>query len=67
MATQNVPSEFGLDHLHLRRGHTGIFGVTAVELPPHSAHRGDDDFALVELPSWRFLDKADRLYAQDTR
>src|ERR1700682_825900 len=48
-------------------GNTGIFGVTAVELPPHSAHRGDDDIALVELPSWRFRDKADRLYAQDTR
>jgi hypothetical protein len=36
-----------------------------VELPPHSAHRGRDDGALLELAPGRLLDKAGRLDAEN--
>jgi hypothetical protein len=57
----------GLDELHLLCWHAGIFGVPAVELPPHAAHRGRDDIALAKLASWRLFHKTDRFDAQDAR
>src|SRR5467141_1850812 len=51
--SKRFPGEFGLDDLHLCRGHAGEFGVAAVELPSHAAHSGRDEITLAKLASWR--------------
>src|ERR1700756_5684291 len=65
--SERFPRKFGLDDLHLFRGHTRVFGVAAVKLPAQSAHRCRDDIALAKLASGRCLDHTDGLDTQDTR
>jgi hypothetical protein len=44
-----------------------IFSIAAVEVTPHTAHRGSDDVALVELRSRSLLDRTNCFGAEDTR
>jgi hypothetical protein len=56
-----------MDHLQLLCWHACIFGVTAVELPAHSAHYGSYGFAFLKLTPRCLLHDPDTFNAEDSR
>ena len=65
-SAQCLPWDFGPEHLHLRRAHTGIFCVAAVSVSAHAAHGCRYNVPPFEIRSGGIFDKPDCFDAEDS-